>query len=409
MRRLAHALIPALIAAALAGAGCIDGTATIGDADPMGLAWVSPGTDDGGPLVAGEAVQLSVATANPDATIVHFAIDGAELAACDPRAPGEDCRLADLWRWTAPLPAGSHTLTAWFVDGSGARVEATQAVAVAGARSIADLEDDDAAAGDVDALAAAEPDANLTALAASRGSLDPSRPFHDVFGGISWAVQNQRVVLHAHTPVGSVAAVRSCMARYGASIRRWADHYHLSRASVVATALTESSCTNPAGSSDGLSSGPMQVTASTCAALTGLSRGTCRVRMHTQPDFSFHVGVMYMATSYQRAQHHRDPPKIAAAYNAGSIRKSYANRWHMVTTGNHIDRWVSAYNAYRAWETTRSAAIEIAPVEPTWDGAHVDDASQLPAQAAEGTTVFVGDFAARDGEFVTFTNGAWQP
>ena len=62
----------------------------------------------------------------------------------------------------------------------------------------------------------------------------------------------------------------------------------LSFASVVATAITESNCTNPAGSSDGLSSGPMQVTATTCAAVMGISASSCRRRMHTEPAFSFH-------------------------------------------------------------------------------------------------------------------------
>jgi len=353
------------------------------------------------PTTAGSPPAIAVATSNPDARVVHFTIDGAEIAACDPSAAGEDCRLDDLWRWSTALPAGTHTLGAWFTDASGARIAASQAVTVGPfAPEREDLADEGDATADVAPV--------VTELAASRGYLDPARGFHDVFGGIHWAVSGQRVVLHANTPTGSITATRRCMARYGASIRKWADHYKISRASVLATAMTESSCTNPAGSSDGLSSGPMQVTASTCAALMGLSRGTCRVRMHTSPDFSFQVGAKYMASSYQRAQHHRDPPKIAAAYNAGSVRYSSRNRWHMLTTGNHIDRWVTAYNGYRRWEASKSA-LEPAPLEPIWEGAHVTDVAQLPATAAEGTTIFVGDFASRDGDFVTFENGAWQP
>ena len=53
-----------------------------------------------------------------------------------------------------------------------------------------------------------------------------------------------------------------------------------------------------------------------------------------------------------RLQHHRDPPKIAAAYNAGSLRRTSSNRWHMVSTGSHINRFVLWYNAYRAWEAS---------------------------------------------------------
>src|SRR5205085_829987 len=116
-----------------------------------------------------------------------------------------------------------------------------------------------------------------------RGSLDPARAYHRVFGGIAWAVKDHRVRLRSGVPRSSVAAVARCMQRYGGAIRRYADARHLSRASVVATAITESGCSNPKGSSDGLSSGPLQVTASTCSAITGLSRSTCRVRMHTVP------------------------------------------------------------------------------------------------------------------------------
>jgi hypothetical protein len=198
------------------------------------------------------------------------------------------------------------------------------------------------------------------------------------------------------------------MRRFGPSIRKWADHFKVSRSSVVATAITESNCTNPAGSSDGLSSGPMQVTASTCAAITGLSRTTCRVRMHDRPDFSFQVGAKYMGSSFQRGQHHRDPPKIAAAYNAGSLRRSSANRWHLVSTGNHIDRFVRAYNAYRSWEAQHGVPRVTTEVESQFEGEHVSTVDQLPADAAPGQVVFVGDFAGRDGSFYEWIDGRWQ-
>jgi hypothetical protein len=155
----------------------------------------------------------------------------------------------------------------------------------------------------------------------------------------------------------------------------------------------------------------MQVTASTCSAVTGLSRSTCRVRMHTKPAFSFDVGTRYMASSFQRGQHRRDPPKIAAAYNAGSIRKSFKNRWRMVSTGNHIDRFVNAYNAYRVWEARRlkNASLDdaIAIPEATFSGKHVASIGDLPIEGAAGEIVFVGDWSTRDGEFYERENGRW--
>ncbi len=328
MRRWLPVLCLVLVAA------CSDGAA-----DPP--SWVAPYDD--GVVPRGDAIELAVATT--DASVVRFSIDGTEVGVCDPAQPDEDCQHDDVWRWTVVFDqVGLHDVTAIIVQGDGTELALVRTIEVApetDARFL-DLEDDAVATsmtGDVTTIAAA-----------SRGYLDPAHGYHSVFGGIAWAVSSQYVVLHSGKPIGSVSAVRTCMNRYGASIRKWADHYKLSRASVIATALTESNCTNPAGSSDGLSSGPMQVTASTCSAITGLSRSTCHVRMHTQPDFSFQVGVRYMSSTYQRNQHHRDPPKIAAAYNAGSLRRSSANRWHLVSTGNHIDRYVSWYNAYRRWE-----------------------------------------------------------
>jgi hypothetical protein len=366
------------------------------------LDWI--GLDD--PTIPfGDTVELAVQTTAPDARAIDFSIDGRLVGTCDPALPSEDCKLGDAWRWsiafTDPAQLGPHTITATYAGDDGP-VSISRDVVVAVVQDPATDEDTVELADET--LADAGAPAVGVAEHVSRGSLDPSRPYHRVFGGISWEVTKQRVKLHSGYPKGSASAVASCMQRYGASIRTWADHYKISRASVVATATAESNCTNPAGSSDGLSSGPMQVTSSTCAAITGHSRDYCRVHMHTHPDFSFQVGAKYMASTYQRSQHHRDPPKIAAAYNAGSVRATTSNRWHMVSTGNHIDRWVRAYNAYRVWESQHGVALS--PVEPRFDGAHVASAADLPS-AAEGQVEFVGDFAQRDGAFWQVVDGQW--
>ncbi len=312
------------------------------------LEWVAPTDTDQVPV--GDAIELAVTSARTDIRSVRFELDGNELAVCDPSQPDEDCKRDDVWRWTTVFDRpGMHELVATSLDADGNEVDSVvrQLVVVPPFEASEDVDSLD----NLQLDGIAEVEGPTTIEAAGRGLLDPARAYHSIYGGIQWRVVGQRVKLHSGTPSASVASVRTCMNRYGGSIRKWADHYKLSRASVAATALTESSCTNPAGSSDGLSSGPMQVTASTCAALMGLSRATCRSRMHSKPDFSFQVGAKYMGSTYQRNQHHRDPPKIAAAYNAGSLRRSSANRWHMVSTGNHIDRFVRWYNAYRSWES----------------------------------------------------------
>lgn len=400
--------------------GCGVGTQEITYIDEAkGVAWLSPGESA---LLDGEPVELAVLTDEAAASRVRFEVDGVEVAVCDPAQPDEDCRQGNRWRWTVSLPQGTHRLTASVLTDDDRVVTAEKTVEVgagAGSNEEGLVAEDQLADELLDTQpepqpeeTQLEPQGAVAEVAPAALTRDPDRAFHNVFGGIAWAVKAQRVELRSGRPMGSVSAVSTCMRRFGTSIRKWADKYGISRSSVVATALTESNCTNPRGSSDGLSSGPMQVTASTCSSVTGLSRSTCRTRMYTNPDFSFEVGVRYMASSYQRRQHKQDPPKIAAAYNAGSIRSSRANRWHMVSTGNHIDRFSQAYNAYRSWELNASAGLTSADALPLeelqFNGEHVSNVGALPADAAEGQVYFVGDFARRDGQFYVRRAGQWE-
>ncbi len=339
-------------------AGCaptaVPDEAALEDGDMQALQWVSPLSSS--EVEANDIVELSVATDNPAAHAVRFTVDGSEIAVCDPAAdPEEDCHIDNRWRWTTTFAnAGHHVLEASFQNADGTTVTTTREIDILPAGTAPAQIDPSASESEADPLSDAELVDEGTSTVVQdigvRGYLDPTTSWHSVFSGRTWETQGQRVLLRSGRLDGSVSAVATCWNRYGTYISRYADQYYISRASVIATLITESNCTNPAGSSDGLSSGPMQVTSSTCSAVTGLSRTTCRTRMHSIPSFSIEVGVRYMASSYQRRQHHNDPPKIAAAYNAGSIRSTRTNAWHMVSTGNHIDRFVSAYNAYRTWE-----------------------------------------------------------
>jgi hypothetical protein len=80
----------------------------------------------------------------------------------------------------------------------------------------------------------------------------------------------------------------------------------------------------------------------------------------------------------------------------------------MLTTGNHIDRFVNAYNAYTRWEQTAARALTFAGPERIFDGEHVRTSRELPATAREGQTIFVGDFARRDGAFYEYVDGQWR-
>jgi predicted NAD/FAD-binding protein len=79
----------------------------------------------------------------------------------------------------------------------------------------------------------------------------------------------------------------------------------------------------------------------------------------------------------------------------------------MLVTGNHLERWVGAYNAYRSWESSVHLASPIVEADPVFEGASVAGRTELPATAAEGQVVFVGSFADRDGDFAELRGGRW--
>ncbi|GAK60019.1 hypothetical protein U27_07006 [Candidatus Vecturithrix granuli] len=62
------------------------------------------------------------------------------------------------------------------------------------------------------------------------------------------------------------------------------------------------------------------------------------------PQQNLDVGCAYIASAYQVKQHGWDPPKIACAYNAGSVRPTTENAWGMYCHAGHLDRWIPSYN-----------------------------------------------------------------
>ena len=88
------------------------------------------------------------------------------------------------------------------------------------------------------------------------------------------------------------------------------------------------------------------------------------------PASNIDAGAAYIASQYQVKNHHWDPPKIACAYNAGSIRATRGNPWGMYHYPGHLDRWIPSYNA----------AVELTGTTPT--APETPQPPQAPAQPA---------------------------
>ena len=65
-----------------------------------------------------------------------------------------------------------------------------------------------------------------------------------------------------------------------------------------------------------------------------------------EPRRNIEIGAKYISWLASLGSIKGDFPKVAAAFNAGSVRDSSRNRWGMVSTGNHVDEEVRALNTW---------------------------------------------------------------
>jgi hypothetical protein len=180
--------------------------------------------------------------------------------------------------------------------------------------------------------------------------LKPHRHFPD---GVSWALSPRGVSIDgapAQGTPGKPTTVRTIWQRYGALCAAAAKQYGVPVELIVATIATESSgdsnARRPEPKINDESVGLMQTLVATARSATG--RKNLRSDDLLDPRTSIEAGTAYIAQ--QRGSTWFDPPLVAAAYNAGSLRRDEAdaNRWKLVChprgTGKHIDKFVAWFS-----------------------------------------------------------------
>lgn len=185
--------------------------------------------------------------------------------------------------------------------------------------------------------------------------------FHNAFAnGVRWRLTPQGIEVEGsgieHTPGAPLTATK-IWEDYNDSINRWASHFDVPCAVIVATIATESSGhANVVRKETGyisddstphkISPGLMQTLIST--ARSTLNDNSIDRDWLLDPDNSIKTGTSYIAG--QRSKTLLDPPKIACAYNAGSLleNRGQHNRWKMkqypIGTSAHCDRFVKWFN-----------------------------------------------------------------
>lgn len=182
------------------------------------------------------------------------------------------------------------------------------------------------------------------------GLTKPHRLFPD---SVAWNLGAAGIGVDGAQPQGTYGqplTVRKIWLKYGEACAASARAYGVPVELIVATIATESSGDPTARRREPKindeSVGLMQTLVRT--ARGALGRGSLRGDDLLDPATSIAAGTAYIAQ--QRAQTHFDPPLVAAAYNAGSLRRddSDKNRWrthcYPAGTGQHIDRFVAWFN-----------------------------------------------------------------
>ncbi len=169
--------------------------------------------------------------------------------------------------------------------------------------------------------------------------------FHGYKGGLRWRLLPSGIELEGATIEGHKAnpdVIRKVWASYGPVIEKWSAHYEVP-VEVVMTAVCVESKGNPRAKG-GKNVGLMQLLVPTARSVLGDPSLT--EESLYDPETNIRAGTAYIAQ--QRKSTLFDPPKVAAAYNAGSLRAA-DNRWGMRQYGPHLDKTVVWFNAVLAF------------------------------------------------------------
>jgi hypothetical protein len=179
--------------------------------------------------------------------------------------------------------------------------------------------------------------------------------------GVSWRLTKDGISIDDAPAIGSMGeptTVTNIWTRYGDRCKAAATEYGVPIELIIATIATESSgnpnARRPEPRLGTESVGLMQTLVTTARQVLGMANLTADDLLN--PATSIRAGTAYIAQ--QRVSTHFDPPLVAAAYIAGSLRRedASANRWKLVcypsNTGAHADRFVQWFNdAMRISET----------------------------------------------------------
>jgi len=177
------------------------------------------------------------------------------------------------------------------------------------------------------------------------GLSDPqSNSLHDHgCAGVDWQrIHGWLLLKHAAPEVGPADEMQRCVERYAGWVTNDADAHEVSRASVYAALAATGQCDQDADYD-----GAALLPAALCMKVhPELDAAECVAQMGELRSF----GIETLAAAIQASAttHKRDVPLMATYLSQGSIACGGSDRWKLVAPEGYVDRYVAAYNAYKA-------------------------------------------------------------
>lgn len=182
------------------------------------------------------------------------------------------------------------------------------------------------------------------APAEGAGISDPlSRSLHNRCAGLDWQrVHGWLLTPHAAPEIGPADEMDRCVARYAGWVTHAADAAGASRASVYAALAASGQC--DAGTDY---DGTVLLPGALCVlAHPELDAAACVDQMATYRSFGIETLADVLALTQE--QHKQDIPMMGALLAQGAIACGGEDRWKLVAPEGQVDRYVAAYNAYKA-------------------------------------------------------------
>lgn len=162
--------------------------------------------------------------------------------------------------------------------------------------------------------------------------------------GVDWQrIHGWLLLAHAAPEIGPADEMARCVERYAGWVTNEADAAGVSRAAVYAALAASGQC------DEGHEYDGMVMPGSLCTlAHAELTEAECVAGLAGSRGFGIRALALVLGSEDAVKLHDRDVPLMGAYIGQGEVACGGEDRWRLVAPAGFVDRYVAAYNAYKA-------------------------------------------------------------